>query len=78
MEATKIDGKYPAFAWPGGYTLHYVMDDGESLCADCANLPETHIGGEADGWRIEGSDINYEDSDLCCAHCGERIPASYD
>lgn len=29
------EGQYPHFAWPGGYVMAYVMDDGEMLCASC-------------------------------------------
>lgn len=71
------DGTLSAYAWPGGYDLYYVMDDGGVLCPACANLPEVHIGGEADGWRLECADANYEDDDLFCAHCNAQIPASY-
>ena len=31
------DDILPSFAWPGGYALAYVDDDGSVLCADCAN-----------------------------------------
>ena len=30
-----------------------------------------------DGWCAEAADINYEDQDLHCDHCGEKIPAAY-
>ena len=71
------DGKLSAYAWPGGYQLYYVTDDGEVLCPACANLPEAHIGGEADGWSIIGAQANYEDDTLGCANCDADIPAAY-
>jgi hypothetical protein len=73
------DGQLPSFAWPGGYPMFYVMDDGEALCPTCANDPSNpvHEGGQADGWRIEGYDINYEDASLFCAHCSKRIESAY-
>ncbi len=72
-------GKLPKFAWPGGYPMFYIADDGEALCPDCANDPKNpvHEGGDADGWRLEGYDINYEDAQLFCAHCNKRIESAY-
>jgi hypothetical protein len=73
------NGKLPSYAWPGGYPLSYLMNDCEVLCPDCANDPTNpvHEGGQADGWRIEGYDINYEDPSLFCAHCNKRIESAY-
>jgi len=73
------DGKLPAYAWPGGYPIYYVMDDGDSLCPKCINeeSDSVHEGGAADGWRFEGSDINWEDPQLYCSHCGNRIESAY-
>ena len=73
------DGKAISFAWPGGYPVVHVMNDGEVLCADCVNNPKNpvHEGGYRDGWRIEGSQIHYEGPDEICAHCGKVIPSAY-
>jgi hypothetical protein len=70
------------YAWPGGYPMHIVMSDGESLCADCAKsefrlICQSTLSNIRDGWRAEGSDINWEDSDLYCAHCNNRIESAY-
>lgn len=70
-----------AYAWPGGYPIGYLVDDGEYLCADCVNDPSNpvHRGGNADGWRIEGfavlegSEADYDDMPILCAHCGRKI-----
>ena len=72
-------GELPKFAWPGGYPVFYVMDDGEAMCPTCVNdkLNPLHEGGDADGWRIEGADVNYEDAQLYCAHCNGRIESAY-
>ena len=72
-------GKLPAFAWPGGYPVYYLMDDCEALCPTCVNDPSNpvHEGGDADGWRIEAADVNYEDAHLYCAHCNKRIESAY-
>jgi hypothetical protein len=77
--ARDSDGEYSAYAWPGGYTVFHVTDDCETLCAKCANDPKNPVHTDApdDGWRIVGSDINWEETDMVCIHCGEVIPASY-
>jgi hypothetical protein len=65
------------YAWPGGYPLAYVMDDGQLLCAGCMNDPTNpvHAGGDADGWRLEGIAVLEEapDGPETCAHCGAVI-----
>lgn len=64
------------YAWPGGYEIAYVTDDGEVLCADCVNNPTNpvHAGGLADGWRVEGRTHTGEtDEPMSCAHCGRAI-----
>jgi hypothetical protein len=70
---------WPAFAWPGGYPIGYVTDDGAVLCAGCMEDPTNpiHFGGVADGWRIEGADVLYEGGeDGCsCAHCARVLVA---
>lgn len=73
------NGKLSAYAWPGGYPLYYVMDDGEVLCPACVNDPSNpaHEAGAADGWRIVGADVNYEDANLYCAHCNKHIESAY-
>jgi len=70
------------FAWPGGYPLYFVADDGEALSFDSvrANIRQVlrSIRDSAnDGWRVLGVDVNYEDHALFCTHSGERIPSAY-
>jgi hypothetical protein len=72
-----VDGIAQKFAWPGGYPIGYIVDDGETLCADCVNDPSNpvHFEGDRDGWLIwgfqvyEGSAEDY-DGAVVCAHCG--------
>lgn len=73
------DGTYPAYAWPGGYPLIYLMDDGEVLCPHCANDTSNpiHEGGGADGWRIDAQEIHWEGGPLFCAHCNRTIESAY-
>lgn len=70
------------YAWPGGYEIHLVLEDGEVLCHACT---QKHVGliftatahRLQDGWASVGTDINYEDTDLFCAHCGQQITPAY-
>ena len=79
MIAKDENGKYLNYAWPGGYPVYHICNDGEALCPKCANDPKNPVHEDMpdDGWRIIASDINYEDDDLFCAHCGEQIKSAY-
>jgi hypothetical protein len=72
-------GNVPAHAWPGGYPIVYVADDGDVLCADCVNDPSNpvHETGDADGWRIDGYMEHLEGPAEHCAHCNKEIPSAY-
>jgi hypothetical protein len=62
-------GELPAFAWPGGYPMYYLAEDGEILCPDCANRKN-----DADAaWRLVGYDVHFEGPTLSCSHCGADI-----
>ena len=70
------------YAWPGGYPMFLVMADGEALCMDCARKEYKQIAyanrhGLRDGWKTEGADVNWEDNNLFCAHCGAQIESAY-
>ena len=76
----------PAFSGPGGYPMLYVLSDGGCICPDCvnANIDEIDWANRGErrfnshgGWAVDGFDINYEDADLVCDHCGKAIPAAY-
>jgi ribosomal protein L24E len=71
-----------AYAWPGGYPLYFVMSDGAALSFAAAKAERRLIleairDCDASDWRVVGMDVNWEDSDLYCAHTGERIPSAY-
>lgn len=74
------DGTLPAYAWPGGYPIFYLLADDAVLCADCANgkngseASENHPDRQ---WRIVAADINWEDPNLYCDHCNKRIESAY-
>lgn len=71
------------YAWPGGYPLFLVMADGGCLCPKCVRSEWRQIvrytlwSQPQSGWMAATPDINYEDSDLFCDHCGEQIESAY-
>lgn len=70
------------YAWPGGYPLFIVMADGEALSIDSAKanfcaIARSTLQRARDGWAAAGVEVNWEDTDLTCAHSGERIPSAY-
>ena len=70
------------YAWPGGYPMYIVMADGAALCIDCAKdnyrlIARSNRDNFTDGWKPAGVDVNYEDPELYCDHCGDRIESAY-
>ena len=67
------------YAWPGGYPLFAVTDDGAALCPDCCKTEYRQIAESipGDGWHTIRIDINYEDDDLFCDHCSNQIKYAY-
>jgi hypothetical protein len=69
--------EWEAYAWPGGYEIHYITDDGGVLCHQCANkeLMRTIDPDDAQFFIVE-SDINYE-GHVQCDHCYRDIEPAY-
>lgn len=70
------------YAWPGGYTLHLVLQDGACLCHDCFRgnyrlVASDLKNGDCSGWAPYAQDCNWEDLDLYCAHCNDKIESAY-
>ena len=70
------------YAWPGGYPLAMITADGAYLCPDCARK-EFHLICEESfqntncGFRVAGVDVNWENTELNCDHCGKRMESAY-
>lgn len=69
---------WPAYAWPGGYPIAYVMDGGESLCAPCMDTQPVTFAGDDPQWNVIGAiafgaDTDYPEMDETCVHCGRVI-----
>ena len=70
--------EWQAYAWPGGYEIHYYTKDGGVFCHQCANqeLMRT-IDPDDDQFYIVACQVNYEDPDRYCDHCNRRIEPQY-
>ena len=67
------------FAWPGGYPLHAITNDGAALCRHCCATERLYIATTTgcDGWNVLSHAINWEDPELFCDHCSGRIESAY-
>ena len=67
------------YAWPGGYPMFALLNDGACLCKDCAKSERESIGTTtgSDGWTISTLAINWENSELNCDNCGNLIESAY-
>jgi hypothetical protein len=71
-----------AYAWPGGYPLYFISSDGAALSFNSAKSQRRNVlwsiaNNCNDGWRVVAVGVNWEDSELYCAHSGEKIPSAY-
>ena len=81
------NGALPAWAWPGGYEIHYLTYDGGVLCHRCANGRNRSLArewvdmamptAEEAQWALVGCDVHYEGDPLYCDHCGAVIESAY-
>ena len=71
------------YLFPGGYPLYLLCADGGILCPDCARrewklvAAATRHPGTDKQWEIVAIDVNWEDANLYCDHCGELIECAY-
>lgn len=64
------------FAWPGGYDLFALTDDGGVLCATCCTVEAERIAEayEGDGFYVIDLDhTGNTDEDVFCDHCYKEI-----
>lgn len=75
--ATLRAGEY---AWPGGYPLFIGNEAGETLHFKCARenlhslIHDLRHDHRSTPFYCE---INHEDTELYCDHCGEKIESAY-
>jgi len=76
LESSKLEG----YAWPGGYPLFYITQDGGALCPDCAREAESEgLTSDPDDpqWYIIACQTNLENTTLYCDHCNKHIESAY-
>jgi ribosomal protein L24E len=79
LRATLRAGPY---AWPGGYELCFVMKDGGAMHFTCVKREFKRIAKELrnpgdPAWLPACLDTNWEENDLYCEHCNEKIAPAY-
>jgi hypothetical protein len=70
------------YAWPGGYPRYFITHDCEALSFESAKenrrvILEAIRDSDKTGWQIVGCDINWEDTQLRCAHSNKPIQSAY-
>lgn len=70
------------YAWPGGYPLYFITNDGAALSFKAAkdnarSIIESIAHNARDGWRVVACDVNWEDDSLLCDATFEQIPSAY-
>lgn len=65
-----------------GYPLYLIFGDGEACCFDCAKKEYPRIArdmkeGFDSSFQIVACEVNYEDENLFCAHCNNKIASAY-
>jgi len=72
------------YAWPGGYEIFGICNDGAILCCDCMKKEYFQIAYSRkysinDGWRVIAVDsaANYDDY-IFCEHCNYIIVDGFD
>jgi hypothetical protein len=70
------------YAWPGGYPLYFITNDGAALsfaaAKECKDQIASAIADRGDnGWRVVAIEVNWEDAELFCGHTGKRIESAY-
>jgi hypothetical protein len=79
LRATLRAGKYTSL---GSYPVFYITGDGESMCHDCVHFHYRDVSRAVrehsrNGWRVDACVVNWEETDMQCAHCNQLIPAAY-
>lgn len=70
------------WAWPGGYPMYFITDDGAALSFDAVRDNYAQCSRSirercSDGWRIVACAVNWEDGELTCDHTGKPIESAY-
>jgi hypothetical protein len=71
-----------SFAWPGGYPLYFITQDGAALSfktvrEEWRQVVWDWLVGASTGWRVIACGVNWEDGNLYCEHSNEKIESAY-
>ena len=78
LKEMREKGEYDYYAWPGGYPFFYITEDGGILCPKCCNENNELLNDEFDKqWFVIGYEVNWEDDNIYCDHCYEKIESAY-
>ena len=64
------------YAWPGGYELYAITDDGGVLCHECCRTEFCNIATayDGDGWKVTACTSTAMDEEhVYCDHCNKTI-----
>lgn len=73
----RIDGKLPRYSSLGCYPIVYLSDMDCPLCAACATAVVDDSQAFGNDERVIDCGINWEDPELYCEECNERIESAY-
>jgi hypothetical protein len=76
MYADDETGELDPYAWPGGYPVFYLDSNDNVCCPKCASDPDEVHRADDENLIVAG-DCNWEDPDLYCDCCNERIESAY-
>jgi hypothetical protein len=67
------------YAWPGGYPLSIICNDGAAICPNCAkanwhSIAHDTLKGWRTGWDVAGAQILWEGGN-CCEQCNANLDA---
>ena len=72
-----------AYAWPGGYPVYFITEDGSALSFESSKkeakliLDAIRRNDRTGGWKVSFCAVNWENDSLFCDHSGERIESAY-
>jgi hypothetical protein len=67
------------YAWPGGYPKFAITSDGAAICRKCcwAERKSIRESDGHDGFEVAAVDVNWENPDLYCDCCNDKIESAY-
>ncbi len=65
-------------AWPGGYELCAITNDGALICSECCRenfygMVDSTKKEIDDGWQVVGFTNESELEKECCSHCNKKL-----